>query len=131
MNKIFTDIKIAATLFADVRKARKTGGKIEIKRYTTKPVLGDIVGFYNTVEGCVLSHCAHEIVEAARDAFYQLPHEEQYRFRFAPETGEFIERAQYWKALLQPVLTPKQCTAAMMIIIRWYIHIKRTRQGEV
>lgn len=71
-----------------------------------------------------MSWCNREIVEASRRAFHSLLPEEKNLFASAPENGEFVERALFWKELLTPVMTPKNCHKAMIKIIEWYIHIK-------
>lgn len=130
MNYLFADIKAAAKTFGEVRKARKNGAdKVEIKTQALRvlPVY-DTAGFYSTVEGCTLSHCEKGIADIAQKAFSELPYEERHRLTFAPENGEFVERAIYWRTLLEPVMPEKQRRKAMQRIIHWYIHIKRDLQ---
>lgn len=127
MNYLFADIKTAAKAFGEVRKARKNGAdKVEIKAQPLRvlPII-NTVGFYNTVEGCTLSHCEKEIVDIAQKAFNELPYEERHRLMFAPENGEFVERAIFWRTLLEPVMSKQQTGKAMQQIVHWYIHIKR------
>lgn len=132
MNHLFTDIKNTAKTFKEVRKARKEGAdRVEImtQPIRTIPVI-DTIGFYDTVEGCTLSHCAKDIVDIARKAFKELPHEDKYRLAFVPKDGEFTERAAFWKSLLAPVMTKQQVNKAMFRIIRWYVHIKKMQNND-
>jgi len=127
-NNIMKDIKTAAGIFKDMRKARKEGAEIKIHKSVQRPLLNAGPGFYDTVEGCTLSNCSQEIRTAAQKAFRELPCEEKRRLLNAPEDGEFIERLHFWEGLLQPVLLPGQFRTARAALIRWYIHIKRMRK---
>lgn len=48
--QILNDLKVAAGLFADMRKARKRGGAIKVEKKIQIPVIQS-GGFYSTVEG--------------------------------------------------------------------------------
>lgn len=87
-------------------------------------------GFYDTVEGCTLSHCSKDVVRAAELAFDQHPQEEKLWLSFSPKDDEFIERAVFWKELLEPFMDPWQLKQVMLQIIRWYIHIQRMHGGR-
>lgn len=126
-NKLLCDIKTAAVVFKRMRELRKTGAdelKVEMQPVKTLPIINR-VSFYETVEGCTLSNCGHDINGVALEVFRGLPYDVQHRLAFSPKNGEFIERAQYWKSLLNPVMTEQQCRKAMLAIIGWYIHIKK------
>ena len=123
------DIKTAAGIFKDMRKARKEGAEIKIHKSVQIPLMNSNTGFYDTVEGCTLANCGQEIRTAAQEAFKTLSCEEKRRFSYVPENGEFIERLHFWEDLLQPVLLPGQFRTARAALICWYIHIKRMRSG--
>lgn len=135
IKNIVNDIRTAVKVVGEVKKARKAGaGAAEIKVVPMKvlPVINVGASIYDTVEGCTLSWCDKEIVKAAREAFNALDCEEQHRLAFAPKDGEFIERANLWREILTPVMSPKQLRIAMLRILAWYIHIKDLRRtGEV
>lgn len=121
---VFSDLKAAARLFTDMRKARKEGKKVEVKKAVQIPVIQSD-GFYNTVEGCALSHCEREIANAAQKAFNSLADGEKHRLTFSPKNGEFAERVIFWKSLLKPAMTEQQYRKAILTIIHQYICIKR------
>lgn len=124
MQTILNDLKAAAGLFVDMRKARKRGGEIRIEKKVQIPVIQS-GGFYSTVEGCALSHCEKEVVNAAQRAFSRLPDSEKHRLTFSPKAGEFAERAAFWKDMLKSDMTEQQYRKAILTLIRQYIRIKR------
>lgn len=114
---VVNDVRAAVRFFVNSRKARK------------KPV-GPVkhsepgVSFYDTVEGCVIWNLTPDICKAATSAFRTLPYEVKHRMAFAPKDGEFYERAKFWSAILRPVMSQDQYSAAMIAILRWYRKIK-------
>lgn len=124
MRTILNDLKAAAGLFVDMRKARKRGGAIRVEKKAQIPVIQS-GGFYSTVEGCALSHCEKEIVNAAQKAFSRLSDSEKYRLTFSPKAGEFVERVAFWKKLLKNDMPEQQYRKAILTIIRQYERIKR------
>lgn len=128
MHNLLSDVKASAKVFGELRKARKEGAdgiRISVQPVKAYPIIICGVSFYDTIEGCTLSHCAGEIEKAAIEAFHDLAAEEQHRLSRDIADGEFVERANYWRELLKPVLSPKQLNRAMRQIVHWYIHIKR------
>lgn len=123
-NSILADIRAAAGLFPEIRKARKNGYALEVVQYKQLPIIRS-GGFYNTVEGCTLSNCGEEIASRAQNAFDRLPEESKRLLQFSPKRGEFIDRAELWAFILRAELTPNQYHIAMSNILDWYIHIKR------
>ena len=130
MNNIVTDMKAAVNLFKDMRKARREGTGVVIKRCRELPLVKSGPGFYDTPEGCNLNHCGRVIDREAREAFAALPYEEKRRMCFTPKAGEYVERAEFWRNMLEPVLTDKELRAAMMRLLRLYIYCKR-REMEI
>lgn len=127
MKNLVNDIRLSAIVFKEIRKERKHGAdgiKVTAQPVKSLPLIR-CGGLYSTVEGCVLSNCDKEIDYAAGKMFGNLPYEEQHQMMFSPKNGEFIERANYWRELLRPALSPKQLNKAMREIVHWYIHIKK------
>lgn len=124
-----SDVKEAVNVFRGIRKARKCGA--DGVRIDAVPLKGlpraQSCAFYSTVEGCALSRIDKEIRDKAQDAFHGLPYEEQHRMTFSPKDGEFLERAQFWRSLLEPVITAEQRRKAMIMIIGRYVYIKKLR----
>lgn len=129
MQTIMNDLKAAAGLFVDMRKARKCGGAVRLEKKIQVPVFQS-GGFYNTVEGCTLSHLSKEVRDLAEGVFNKLSDEEKHRMQFPPKDGEFADRVRFWRGILKPAMNGKQCHIAMCRIIHWYIHIKRMRLGK-
>lgn len=128
MNNLLSDVKTSAKVFGEIRKARKSGAdgvRVNAQPVKRLSIINSGAGLYDTIEGCVLSRCDRGITKAANEVFNALPVEERNRLAKDIENGEFIERADYWRELLKPVLSPKQLRDAMIQIIHWYIHIKR------
>lgn len=125
MKKFFSDVKTAADVFTDIRRARKEGAVVEIRKSRVLPVFTAGPCILDTVEGCTLWNRNKEVFDEIQGAFKSLPSEEKRRLAFSPENGEFIERASIWRSLIASVLSPEQTRKAMISILQWYIHIKR------
>ncbi len=125
MEKFFNDVKTAVDVFAEIRRARKEGAVVEVRKSRMLPVFNAGAGILDTVEGCTLWNHNNEVFKEIRGAFNTLPAEEKRRLAFSPKDGEFTERAYFWKALISSALPPEQTRKAMISILHWYIHIKR------
>lgn len=130
IKNIICDAKNALDIFRDMRQERKKGNEITVQKKITVPYISVGASFYDTVEGCTLSWCGKDIVVKSQEVFNSLPDEEKKRLANSPKHGEFVERAIFWKTLLKPVMTEKQCHIAMNRIIEWYIHIKQMQFGN-
>ena len=129
MANLIKDIKTAVSLFLEMRKARKDGEEIVLEEKKVLPVIRS-GGFYNTVEGCVLSHY-DGICDIASKAFGELPDEAKYQLQFVPKSGEYKQRADLWRAILRPAMTDAQYHTAMKAIVNWYIHIIKIDKKRV
>lgn len=125
MRKFFSDVKTAADVFSDIRRARKEGTVVEIRKSRVLPVFSVGLSMFDTVEGCTLWNHNKEVFDEISSAFNALPDEERKRQTSAPKKGEFVERASFWRSLIASVLSPEQTRKAMISILQWYIHIKR------
>lgn len=131
---LFSDLKAAAKVFKDMRKARKSGRETQIKNADQIFLVDSGPSLIHTVEGHVLMKGNKSIYYIAKKAFETLSYEERRKLAFAPVNGEFIERWHFWKNLLQPVMNPEQLRITMLSVLRWYIHIKRmdlTKGGAI
>lgn len=128
MKKFFSDVKTAADVFADIRRARKEGTVVEIRKSRVLPVFTAGPCIFDTVEGCTLWNRNKEVFDEIQCAFKALPVEDKKRLAFSPENGEFVERASIWRSLIASVLSPEQTRKAMISILQWYIHIKQVRK---
>lgn len=125
---IITDIKTAVKMFTEIRKARKEGAAVEVRQCQQLPFIR-CGGFYNTVEGLTLAYLDRKIVDSSQEAFNGLSEDVKNLLYFSPKDGEFTDRANFWRYLLEPVLTAEELRAAMICILRWYIHIKHMHLG--
>lgn len=130
-NTLFIDAKAAISLFKKMRKARKAGIKTEVYEVEAKqiPVIS-VPGFYDMIEGCVFANCTNNIHETAKNVYKTFTNEEKRQLAFSPKDGEFINRVNFWKDALKPVLSKSQYYIAIRSILHWYIHIKNLRCNE-
>lgn len=128
MANLIRDIKTAAKLFVDMRKAEKGGCEIVLRKTVEIPMIKS-GGFYNTVEGSTLHNLGYNIANKAQIAFSKLSEEEKHRLQFAPKDGEFVERAKMWKNILIVEMSERECHIAMRRILEWYLHIKQMNRG--
>ncbi len=124
---LFQDIRTAANVFGEVRKARKAGASaVEIKPVYTVPVYTLKPCFLNTVEGCQTWKLGRDIDQAVSKVFYGLPYDVQRRLEFTPEEpGGWAERARFWQRQLRPVLPPRMYHDVMVLFLHWYAHCLR------
>lgn len=127
MKKLLNDVKTASGIFMDIRKARKEGAEVKVRKVRSLPVFSVGLGILDTVEGCTLWNRNKEVFGEIQGAFDALPEEERKKQTSAPKDGEFVERAYFWKTLISSALPPEQTRKAMISILEWYIHIKRRR----
>lgn len=127
--KILQDIKAAANVFGEVRKARKAGAAaVQIKPVYTMPAVTFKPAYFNTIEGCQTWKCGFEAERAVMEVFKGLPYEMQRRLEFSPkEPGEWIARARFWQEHLRPALPPKTYHDVMLTLVSWYAHCLREK----
>lgn len=125
---ILQDIKTAANVFGEVRKARKAGANaVQIKPVYTVPMLK--TGLWPwTMEACLMR--GGEVERAVVAVFKTFPHEVQRSLTFTPkEPGGWADRARFWKQQLKPVLPSKDYHSVMVRFIGWYAHCLRRAAG--
>lgn len=127
---LFADIAGAARAFQVIRKAHKEGNSVAVQVTKPIPCFRLPPAFLNTVEGYTLYNLGRSIGGPAKAAFDALPYDVKRKLEFAPKTGEFAERAEFWRGVLEPVLEPKQRQEATIAILRWFQHVKRMSGGE-
>lgn len=101
---VITNVKMAINAFVQIQKQRKKNSS-KVGRTKEFPFLVS-GGFYNTVEGCVLSWCGKDVRDQAERAFDGLPSEIKHSLQWSPKKGEFIVRANLWKSILKPSMPP-------------------------
>ena len=125
---IINDIRTALKMFTEIRKARKEGAAVEVRQCQQLPFVR-CGGFYNTVEGLTLADLDQKIVNRSQEAFNGLSEDVKNLLYFSPKDGEFTDRVNFWRYLLEPVLTDEELRTAMICILRCYIHIKHMHLG--
>ena len=68
--------------------------------------------------------------EAVREAFRTFDEDVQHSMTFAPQRGEWVQRAKLWKETLGPVLLPEQYHEAMTKILSWCVRCVREEPLE-
>lgn len=127
---ILQDIKTAASIFGEVRKARKRGANaVQIEPVYSVPCVTLKPAYRNTVEGCQTWKLGLDADRAVMEIFKSLPYETQRRLEFSPEKpGEWAERTRFWQQQLKPALPPKMYHDVMILFVGWYIHCLRLRK---
>lgn len=125
MGNIFSDITTAVKLTAEVRRARKEGAAVEVRKTWTIPVIK--TGYWGwTMESCLFYREGWKSIAAVFNTF---PEEVQHALTFAPKRGEWMNRVRFWQEQLRPALPPKQYHDAMIILTHWGCHCIRRRLG--
>ena len=125
--KLLGDIKVAARVFKQIRQARKTGAEVEVRHTAEIPVLRSSPSFFCTIEGCALASFDFEIAEKVQAVFKRFDYDTKMQLAFAPENGEFVERAKFWHDVICKVLPGQQGHRAMKAILANYIRMKGLR----
>lgn len=126
---ILQDIKTAAKVFGEVRKARKNGATgVKIEPVRTIPVYTLAPALLNTMEGPLVWNAGRDVYQVVQEIFNGLPYETRRQLEFTPKKpGEWVERAQFWKRELQPAMPPQMYHEVMVLFISWYARCLRRR----
>jgi len=129
---ILQDIKTAASIFGEVRKAWENGADaVQLRPVKVLPVVKLAPGFLNTMEGCRVWNYDRVIYQAVEAVFYNLPDEVQRRLTCSPkQSGEWVERVEFWKKELRPILPEKTYHKVMALFINWYARCLRRRNEK-
>lgn len=127
MENIFSDIATAAKLAVQVHKERKEGVPASLEKCYRLPVAK--LGYWGfTPEGCLF--CG-EKWKPVRDVFHSFPEETQHALTFAPKTGEWVNRVEFWEKPLWEALSPDLYAEAMAILCEWVLRCMKRRAGEL
>lgn len=125
---IFQDIRTAVRLTGEVRKARKSGASgVELRTFKIMPITELAPCFLNTPEGCQCWQCGRDTYQTVKGVFDALPYETRRQLECTPAPGEWVERVEFWRQQLKPVLPEKTYHTVMMKFINWYAHCLRRR----
>lgn len=127
---ILQDIKTAAKLTREIRRAKKDGASgVHIKPVYMVPIINPGPAYYNTMEGCLTWKLGRDTEQAVMKFFKELPYETQRRLEFTPEKpGEWVECARFWQRELRPILPSKMYHETMIMFIHWYARCLRRRK---
>lgn len=129
---LLKDIKTAAYLFSEVRKARKKGASgVLTKSFYSVPVLDFSPAYANTIEWGLSWRAGREADRAVMEVFKRTQYEKQRWLECSPKTSrDWVERARFWQRELEAVLPPAMYHKAMALFISWYIRCLRKRKGQ-
>ena len=124
---ILQDIKTAANVFGEVRKARKAGASgVQVKPVYTVPAVH--FGYWGfTMEGCLFDGPKWQPL---RDVFNSFPEETQHALTFAPGDGEWGDRVRFWKEALRDTLEPDLYHEMILTLVRWGIRCRQRTLRE-
>lgn len=129
--KILQDVKTAAEVFGEIRKARRAGASaVQVRPVYRVPAVR--LGYFTaTMEACLFQGgTSHgNTFKTINDAFKTLPEDVQHSLTFTPPPGGWAERARLWGDLLRPVLPDALYHEAMLTLLRHYSKCVRRRLG--
>lgn len=128
MKNFIDDLRTAARAFNLAQKARKQGAVLQVQEAVNLPVL-KLTGWASLLEGTLFRD--KETDAAVRAAFYRLnPEIQRNLIRFTPKTSRgWLERAQFWREILEPALPTKMYHEAMIRLCSWYRHCINMKKG--
>lgn len=96
--------------------------RIKPKKLCTIPHYDMKIGFLNTVEGCCLFATSRKnVYPTVKAVFDTMSPATRHALLFSPKSGEWVERAKFWRDTLRPALPDREYYIAMSIILKWYI----------
>lgn len=121
-----SDIAAGVAAVKAARKLRKQGAnKVTIAATKSIPVVD--FGYWGwTPEWCLKYPGTRDTVRAV---FHTFSKDVQHGLTFTPKHGEFAARARLWQEALRPVLSPKQYSDTVLVILDWLVQVKRFDLG--
>ena len=105
----------------EAKKLRKAGKMAQVAVNVRMPIIKISHCLSNTVEGSVLrNRLPREQYNEIDTAYNEINSDTRYSMMFAAKSGEYLERAEWWKSFLQSVLGTKESALAMSLLYRWY-----------
>ena len=130
MMGMIKDAKVAAKVFTDMRGARTRGLEPSVRVLVKMPIIKSGPAFYDTPEGCMLTHMDKAVHDAVWKVFKELSYEDKWVLCFSPEDGRFLVRVQLWERELGLALPSRQYHKAMGAILHKYVRIKLARVAK-
>ena len=106
--------------------------RIRPKKTRTLPCYEVNAGFLGTVEGgCLFAASRNDVYPTVKAVFDTMPPATRHILLFSPKTGEWVERAQFWREALRQALPDQQYYVAMSIILKWYIRCVKVAEKQM
>ena len=123
---IVSDLVVGVEAIKTARRIRKQGAnKVTIATAKTVPVVN--FGYWGwTPEWCLKYPGTRDTVRAV---FHSFSEDVQHKLTFSPNDGELVERAKLWQEALRPVLSAKQYSDTILVILDWLVQVKRFYLG--
>ena len=123
---LISDFVVGVEAIKTARKLRKRGANtVAITTTKTIPVVS--FGYWGwTPEWCLKYPGTRDNVRAV---FHSFSEDVQHKLTFSPDDGEFVERARLWQEALRPVLSPKQYSDTILVILDWLVQVRRFHLG--
>lgn len=123
---LISDFVVGVEAIKTARKLRKRGAnKVAITTAKSIPIVD--FGYWGwTPEWCLKYPGTRDTVRAV---FHSFSEDVQHKLTFSPTDGEFVERARLWREALRPVLSPKQYSDTILVILDWLVQVKRFHLG--
>lgn len=123
---IVSDLVVGVEAIKTARRIRKQGAnKVTIATAKTVPVVN--FGYWGwTPEWCLKYPGTRDTVRAV---FHNFSKDVQHKLTFSPNDGELVERAKLWQEALRPVLSAKQYSDTILVILDWLVQVKRFYLG--
>ena len=111
---LISDFVVGVEAIKTARKLRKRGAnKVAITTAKSIPIVD--FGYWGwTPEWCLKYPGTRDTVRAV---FHSFSEDVQHKLTFSPTDGEFVERARLWQEALRPVLSPKQYSDTILVIL--------------
>ena len=104
-----------------LRKQGEAAFVAAVRPSVSLPVIHTGLGILDTVEGCTLHGCLTEQQRSAVSSAYRsVDTPIRYAMSSPPKSGEYLERAAWWKSFLLEYMGPAEAAGAMANVIRWY-----------
>lgn len=129
MKNFISDLRTAAKVFNQAKRARKRGAVLQVQETINLPVY-KLGGWSATLEATLFPRETDQFV---RNVFYGFAPNVQHDLLFTPESsGGWLARAQFWREQLRPTLPPDMFHAAMIRLCSHYrnIIIRRKKVGN-
>lgn len=123
---LLSDLVAGVAAIKTARKLRKQGAnKVTIAATKAVPIVD--FGYWGWTPEWSLKYPGTR--DTVRAVFHSFSEDVQHKLTFTPNDGEMAERARLWQEALRPVLSPKQYSDTILVILDWLVQVKRFQLG--